>query len=96
MEYGWLSLLTFGVSILVFVYAKRSTRDPKIGAERFITRFGSPQSIFAIKYFGEPERAREEFLSNSSLRRRYVIEQYVNAALLAFAGILLLVLEVIN
>jgi hypothetical protein len=49
--------------------------------------------IFAIPYAGEAEKARKAFLENENLRRKYVIEQYVNAFAILIAGILLLFVE---
>lgn len=88
-----LSLLCLATSLLVFTYAKRCKKNAKACVNRFITQFGAPQSIFAIPYAGEVEKAKKAFLENENLRRKYVIEQYVKAFAILIAGILLLFVE---
>jgi hypothetical protein len=88
-----LSLVCLVVSLLVFRYAKRCNVNPEDCANRFITRFGVPQSIFAVLFTGHVEKARKAFLEDNALRRKYIIEQYVIALAILLAGIILLFIE---
>lgn len=86
-----LSVLSFSVAAIVTIYARRSVLDPESGAERFISDFGAPRSIFAVKYTGDTEAARQAFLRDQNLRNKYLIEQYVIAIAVTAGGILLLI-----
>jgi hypothetical protein len=88
-----LSLFCLATSLLGFTYARRCQKNSQACVNRFISQFGAPQSVFAIFYTGEVEKAKKAFLENENLRRKYVIEQYVNALAILIAGILLLFVE---
>ncbi len=89
-------LLTFGcffVAGIVLIYAKKCSQQPEICAKRFISDFGVPESFFAIPYTGDVETARKAILSDQDLRRKYIFEQYVIAALIVVGGILILFVQ---
>lgn len=88
-----LSLAILLASIIGVISANRCRHNPEQCARRFISNFGAPQSIFAIKYAGEVEAARRAIRDDANLRKKYVIEQFVSAFALGLAGILILFLR---
>jgi hypothetical protein len=52
-----------------------------------MTQAGWTRSIFAIRFLGRPEEARKAIVNDRSLRRRFLIEQYIISALAFGLGI---------
>jgi hypothetical protein len=87
-----LSLVSLLASIIGMMSANRCRHNPERCARRFISNFGAPQSIFAIKYAGEVEAARRAIREDVNLRKKYVVEQFISSFAIGIAGILLLFL----
>ena len=80
-------LLFIFFSLFFAVYAERTRRNPYKGQNLFMTKQGWTRSIFALPYLGRPEEARKALVEDKNLRRKFIIELYVWAAVALLAAL---------
>jgi hypothetical protein len=56
-----------------------------------MTEAGWTRSIFAIRYLGRPEEARKAIVDDRSLRKYFLVEQYIISAVTFILGLVALI-----
>lgn len=74
MLWGTIALVS---SIGLFITTERCRRNPEMCRDGFMTSQGFTRSIFALKYLGRSQDARDAIVTDPNLRHRYILESYI-------------------
>ena len=81
-------LITIVLVTIGIVIAEQCRRNPENCQNLFMTKQGWTRSVFALKYLGRPDEAREAIIQDGGLRRKLLIEWYIQIIVLFVLGLL--------
>lgn len=88
MFYGLIALLA---SIVILIMAERCRRMPCTCKDGFMGENGATRSFVALRFLGKAAQARDAIVNDPRLRKHYLWERYLLAAVGMIVGILLIV-----